>query len=154
MTKTLIIYLSIHHGNTKKIAEEIASALNAELKPLNELETMSFEGYSLIGFGSGIFHGKHHAKLFNIVRDSELKGKDVFVFSTSGTGNSKYNEPLKEMLTEKGAKIAGSFVCKGYDTYGILKWVGGISKGRPNSKDIKKAGEFAKLLLFKNTESI
>lgn len=152
--KTLIIYSSIHHGNTKKIADEITSVLNAELRASSELDVIPLEHYDLIGFGSGIFHGKHHEKLFNIIRNSDLQEKDVFVFATSGTANKKYCEPLKELLAEKKAKIRGSFICKGYDTYGILKWIGGLSRGRPNHNDIKKAREFGESLISENTESI
>lgn len=140
--KRLIIYSSIHHGNTQKIAEAMAEILGAELYKTNELKDISFERYDLIGFGSGIFHGKHHAKLYSIIENANIMGKDVFVFSTSGTGNEKNNRPLIELLKSCGAFIKGSFSCKGYDTYGIFKLIGGIAKGHPNNKDLERARNF------------
>ena len=38
----------------------------------------------------------------------------------------------------------GKFFCKGYDTYGPFKLVGGIAKGHPDEKDLMAAVEFYK----------
>jgi flavodoxin len=145
--KTLIIYSSVHHGNTKKIAEVTAQELSAELLNANDKEPASIEQYELIGFSSGIYYGKFHSKLYEMIEKLDLKGKNVFIFSTSGMGNKKYNESLYKLLTSKGAVVKGSFSCKGYDTYGPFKIIGGISKGHPNEKDLENARKFAKNLL-------
>ena len=145
--KSLIIYCSIHHGNTKKVADVIAETLGADLLRTDEVKETSLEQYDLIGFGSGIFNGKHHAELFQIIEKAHIKDKSAFVFSTSGTGNNKYNKSLIDLLASNGALIKNSFSCKGFDTYGLFKWIGGVSKGHPNSKDIESARDFAKTLL-------
>ena len=44
--KALVIYESVHHGNTKKIAEAIAAVLDAKL------ENVSAAGASLDGFAT------------------------------------------------------------------------------------------------------
>lgn len=149
--RTLIIYSSIHHDNTQKIAQMMAKTLEAELFQANDLSSICFKQYDLIGFGSGIYNGKHHAKLFQIVENASIKGKDVFVFSTSGTGNPKYNNQLIQQLSNEGANVKNSFSCKGFDTYGILKWIGGIAKGHPNSKDLEDAHNFIKKLIAQTT---
>jgi len=59
--KTLIICQSIHHGNTMKVAKVIAEELNADLKKPSEIKLKDLDKYNLIGFGSGIYDGKHHA---------------------------------------------------------------------------------------------
>lgn len=145
--KILIVYSSIHHGNTQKIANIIAETLGAELIQTSEMKGNLIEDYDLIGFGSGIFHRKHHAKLFQVIENANIQGKNVFVFSTSGTGNEKNNKPLIELLSTKGAIIKNSFSCKGYDTYGPFKWIGGIAKGHPDTKDLERAKTFAKTLI-------
>ena len=43
---------------------------------------------------------------------------------------------MKTILEEKHADLIGTFSCKGYDTFGPFKLVGGIGKGRPNEKDL------------------
>ena len=69
--------------------------------------------------------------------------KKAFVFSTSGQGKIEYNKSIEQKLKEKDFKVIGSFACKGYDTFGPFKLIGGISKARPNNSDIQKAKEFA-----------
>ena len=141
--KSAIIYISVHHQNTLKIAAAISDELAADLLQLSSVTSDKLEQYDLIGLGSGIFFGKHHEKLFELINGVNIKDKNVFVFSTSGTGSAKSNSALINALTSRDAKVEKNFSCKGYDTYGIFKWVGGISKGRPNNDDIEKAREFA-----------
>ena len=50
----------------------------------------------MIGFGSGIYHRKHHESLFKLL-DKLLKQKikKAFIFTTNGT-NKDSNKPLRE----------------------------------------------------------
>ncbi len=158
--KTLIIYISIHHKNTERIAKVMAEVLEAPLAKPREIDINSLAEYDLLGFGSGIYFGKHHKSLLKLVdKLPNLKGRKVFVFSTSGVSNvgnfihnirhkvSNFHIPLREKLVKKGLVIVGEFTCKGFDTVGPFKLIGGISKGRPNEKDLEKARKFAKNLL-------
>ena len=45
-------------------------------------------------------------------------------------------------MDKKHSKVIGKFGCKGYDTFGPFKLVGGIAKGHPDEEDIKNAVEF------------
>jgi Flavodoxins len=65
--KTLIIYISIHHGNTEKVAKAMTEVLNAKLVKPYEVDTTTLSRYDLIGFGSGIYFGKHHENLLRFV---------------------------------------------------------------------------------------
>lgn len=142
--KTLIIYESVHHGNTEKIAKAMAEILKAHMVKAKDLNSNSLRDYDLIGFGSGIFYGKMHKNILDLVdKLPEFPDKKVFVFSTSGMGKLNYNNTVKEKLKEKGFNVAGSFSCRGFDTFGPFKLVGGIAKGRPNNKDERKAKDFA-----------
>lgn len=145
--KALIVYHSFHHGNTAKIVKVLADELNAKMVKTEDEETNNWDEYELIGFGSGIYNGKHHKSILHAVEKLPVvKGKKAFVFSTSGVLRN-YNKSLKEMLTTKGFQIVGDFVCKALDTYGPLKLIGGLNKGRPNEEDYQKAREFAQGLL-------
>ena len=46
------------------------------------------------------------------------------------------------ILKEKKTDIIGKFGCKGYDTFGPCKVVGGIAKGHPDAKDLEAAVSF------------
>lgn len=77
-----------------------------------------------------------------------LKGKNVFVFPTSGVGMKFYNNSLIKLLKSKGAINKGSFACKGsfivkeFTNIKIFDIMGRLSQGHPNNKDFSKAERF------------
>jgi flavodoxin len=147
--KTLIICFSYHHKNTAKIALVFASTLNAEIKTPPEVNPNGLSEYDLIGFGSGIYFGKHHKVLLDLAdKLPQVTNKKAFIFSTSGqTGKmSKFHQKLREKLQSKGLNIVDEFNCAGFDTYGLMKIVGGLNKGQPNEDDLKQAEVFAQSL--------
>ena len=160
--RTLIILKSYHHRNTQKIAERIAPILEAkitgpeiidpeDLEVINELNT-----YDLIGFGSGIYMGNHHKDLTNFVKKlPSFFGKQAFIFSTCG-GDEKDTESnhalLRNLLLERKFDILGEFSCKGWDSVGPLRLIGGIHRDRPNEEDFKNAENFARDLRDKHPE--
>lgn len=150
VVKSLIVYTSTEHKNTEKIAHEIASELKADLIEAEKVKIDSLKEYGFIGFGSGIFYGKFHKSILKLIDSiTDVKNKKAFVFSTSGMGKVEYNNSLKEKLSQHGFEVIGSFACKGFDTFGPFKFVGGISKGRPNEEDLKAARKFAAKLAEK-----
>jgi flavodoxin len=149
--KTLIIYVSVHHGNTEKVARVMADVLGADLLPVKQADARMLEPYDLIGFGSGIYFGRHHKSLLNFVeRLPTLRNKKAFIFSTSGLRKIRFvhdfDKSLKERLQRKGVDIIGEFSCRGFDTYRATKLVGGINRGKPDAKDLEQAEDFARAL--------
>ena len=142
MKKCLIIYYSFHHANTEKVAAAMAAASGAKLIRVDEMNAADLAGYELVGFGSGIAYGRHYEKLLKAAEGLDLRGKEAFLFSTSGVGKEKYNAELRGLLEKAGAKVVGSFACKGFDTVGPFKWIGGVSKGHPSDEEIKRAKRF------------
>jgi len=147
--KTLILYFSVHHGNTEKVARAMANVLGADLLPVQQVDADTLERYDLIGFGSGIYFGRHHESLLDLVQKlPAVKDKKAFIFSTSGLRKipffHDFDRPLRERLQHKGFNIAGEFSCRGLDTYRATRLVGGVNKGRPNAEDLKQAEEFAR----------
>jgi|GEM_PF-255526 len=145
--KTLIVYNSIHHGNTEKIARVIGEEFNAEIIKVADLKDFDLHKYDLVGLGSGIYMGKYHSSIMRLVDKFEnVLNKRFFLFSTSGSkekpGNN-FNDFLKKKIAAKGGKIVDVFNCPGFSDYGPLKLFGGMNKGKPNEEDIKNAKEFA-----------
>ena len=69
-----------------------------------------------------------------------------FISFSSGcpfAGNANYKS-IEQILNKKHASVEGKFGCKGYDTFGPFKLVGGIAKGHPDDKDIQYEMEFVK----------
>ena len=143
--KTLIVYTSVHHQNTEKVAKVMAEALEADLISVANAKPEMPANYDLVGFGSGIYFGKHHKTLLQFVEMlPPVTQKQAFVFSTSGDGKINHHAALKEKLVNKGFAVVDEFCCKGWDTVGPLKIFGGINKGRPDENDRAAARAFAR----------
>jgi len=147
--KILIIYISPHHGNTKKVldimAEELKKKHGVKILEVSKADESSIKKSDMVVFGSGIYASKHHVSLLNFVdKLHEHKGKKAVIVSTSGFGLKMFHKSLREKLLEKGFKIIDEFKCKGWNTFGPFKLIGGINKGRPNEKDFEKARKFCK----------
>jgi len=138
----LIIYHSEHHGNTKKIAKAMAEKINADILKAADVNSNKFEEYDIVGFGSGVYNGKLHKELSEILsKIPQQDNKKAFIFSTTGskTYSSMAHERFRPMLEEKSFEIIGEFSCLGFDT-ALTKE--GINKSRPNKQDIKDAEDF------------
>ena len=147
--KILAIIDSTHLGNTMKIAEAMAEAAEMTITTVDEAAKYSFSDFDLVGYGSGIYFGKHSKKLMELVEKQDDRKANVFVFSTSGTGNVKNNSALEELLKSKNKTVLGSFCCKGHDKFAMFKLVGGLNKGRPDDSDFESARQFIMSVLNK-----
>jgi flavodoxin len=148
--KALITYESYHHGNTKKVAEAMAGALNAKLVMAKEADVNSLAEYDLIGFGSGIYKVKFDESLLALIDRLPSMNKNAFLFYTCGLESGdlffKYTKGAVDKLSTKGFRIVGKFSCPGWDTIPAVAWFGGIKKGPPSERDLEKARDFAKEL--------
>ena len=145
----LLVLRSYHHKNTETIAKVFAKVLEAQIKTPQEINPEDLQKYALIGFGSGIYGEKHHQALLDLADKLPLvSNKKAFLFSTSAT---KWDVPtkhstLRKKLQARGYNIVDEFNCKGFNTNSFMKIFGGMNKGRPNAKDLRRAEIFAQNL--------
>ncbi|MEN6563141.1 MAG: flavodoxin, partial [Christensenella sp.] len=66
---------------------------------------------------------------------------------TCGAPAGEFSGPFAELLKRKGVQIAGKWHCRGFDTYGPFKLIGGLAKGRPDKADFESAVAFVEELL-------
>ena len=149
--KSLIILFSYHHNNTEKVANVIAKVLDAQIQTPRQTDPDELQEYDLIGFGSGIYDEKHHRAILELAdKLPQVTDKKAFIFSTSAMMGkdkvAKDHSTLREILQSKGFTIVEEFACKGFNTNSILRYLGGMNKGRPNAEDLKDAEEFAQKL--------
>ncbi len=140
--KTAICYYSRHHGNTLKVLEAMAQEGEIALIDVTTRQTIDLEGCDCIGFASGIYYGKFHDSVINFARQYLPKGKNVFFVCTCGGGVAKKPEELEALAVGRSSTVLGTFRCKGYDTFGPFKLVGGIAKGHPDKQDLENARRF------------
>lgn len=145
--KTLIICDSKHRGNTRKIAEAMAQELGANIVESSKVQAGGLGEYDLVGFGSGIYMGKHDASLLSLADKLPFgNGKKIFIFSSSWTGlgqMEKNHKFLADKLKAKDYDLVGNFSCLGLTTFGPLKWIGGINKNHPDAEEMELARMFA-----------
>jgi len=147
--KSLLVLYSYHHKNTEKIANAIAKVLEAEIKTPQQTNPVELQDYDLVGFGSGIYGEKLHKSILDFAdKLPQVTNKKAFIFSTSALAEKSNNHKiLRKKLQSKGYEIVDEFNCRGFNTNSFLKFFGGMNKGKPNTKDLKHAEEFARNLL-------
>ncbi len=146
--KTLVVCSSTSpHHNTRRIADVLGIALNARIITPEEATADLLGEADRIGFGSGIYWMRFAPALMECVRAlPDMSGRDAFVFATSGMPEPplpRYTKSLARLLEQRGFTVAGTFTCRGVDTWGPFSVVGGVSKGQPGHSDIADARRFA-----------
>ena len=147
--RVLIIYHSEHHQNTEKIARTMAIKIDAEFKEAKDVNTEDINNYDILGFGSGVYNGRLHSKLSEIIEKLPYQNdKKSFIFSTTGSmAYSKLaHDRFRPSLIKKGFKIIGEFSCLGFDTALTRE---GINKDRPGKQDFENAENFIQSILAK-----
>lgn len=149
--RTLILVKSVHHLNTAKVARSIAEVLQADVLAPEDANSEIISAYELFGFASGIYFGRFHSALRHWVDRLRPSGERrlAFIFSTAGLPSLQrfWHRPLKKQLSRRGFDVIGEFCCRGYDTVGPLRFVGGLNRGHPDETDLAKAAAFARKLL-------
>ena len=140
--KTAICYYSRHHGNTLKVLQAMAEEGDVDLIDVTTRQAVQLEGYDCVGFASGVYFGKFHEGVTAFARQYLPLGKPVFFACTYGAAKGNGFKKLTSIAGEKGCPVLGTFGCRGYDTFGPWKLVGGIAKGHPNARDLDKARAF------------
>lgn len=141
MSKILLIYASIHHGNTKKLVDALASKFEIETVDATKTSEMNISDYDVIGFASGVYGFNLHQSIINFANNNMPEQRKVFIISTSAM-NKDFSASLVSILEAKKCEIIGKYSCHGYNTFGPFKLVGGTSKGHPNDDDINAAIKF------------
>ena len=137
-----IVYASVHHGNTEKLVKRIAEECQVDLIDAIKQMNVDLNDYDIIGFASGIYYSKFHKSILKFIEKNLADNKKVFLICTYG-GSANFKS-IEQILNKKHASVVGKFGCKGYDTFGPFKLVGGIAKGHPNEEDMKNAVDFVK----------
>lgn len=147
-----IAYYSQHHGNTKKLLDAIKGLADVKLINVVECKKSDLSGYDIIGFASGTYFGKFSKAVVEFAKNNLPNGKPVFLINTYGV-KGNYTKEMERIIWEKSCQLLGIYGCRGFDTFGPLKLVGGIAKGHPDESDIKGAIEFF-MEIIKNEERV
>lgn len=140
--KTVIVYASTHHGNTKKLLEAIAERNDVDLVDVIANARYDLSSYDRIGIASGIAFGKYYPQMLKFLEGNLPEGKDVFYIHTAGDPRESHADSAKSISAGRNCRSLGVYYCKGFDTFGPFKLIGGINKHHPDEDEIKQAVQF------------
>ena len=140
--KTVIVYYSQHHGNTKKLLDAIAATENVTLIDVTAQPTADLSSYDRIGFASGIYYSSFAKQIVTFASEHLPENNNVFYIYTHGAPKGDFLKAMREIADKKHCKELGEYRCQGYDTFGPFKLVGGIAKGHPTEEEITAVVEW------------
>ncbi len=146
--KVAIAYYSQHHGNTKKLLDAIKELGDVELINVVECKEANLSDYDVIGFASGTYFGRYSRAVVEFARNNLPSKKRVFLINTYGARRARMKE-LERIFADKSCQLLGIYGCRGFDTFGPFRLVGGIAKGHPDERDVNGAVEFFKNIVEK-----
>lgn len=124
-------------GNTEKVANAIASALNVTAEPIDVSTAPMSEPVDLLFIGDGVYFNKP-SKITEayVGRLTPALVKNVSVFATYGGSNS-IGESIKALLQKQGLHVVGEpYICKG-KAWGVL------NRSHPNEAELSAARHYA-----------
>ena len=140
--KIAIAYASTHHGNTKRLVDAIAKANQVVLIDVTRTPETNLSSYELIGFASGVAFGKYYPQLLDFVRNNLPEHKKFFAMHTAGRPDPDQAKALLALAGARHGTCLGVYKCKGFDTYGPFKMIGGINKHHPSEEEVEGALAF------------
>lgn len=108
----------------------------------------NLQEYETVGFASGIDFGKFYREIEAFAKDNLPEKKKVFFLYTCAMERKGFTDSMKEIALEKEDTILGEYGCKGYNTYGPWKVVGGMNKKHPTEAEILSAVEFFEKIIM------
>lgn len=147
MKRTVIVYASVHHHNTRRVVAHAAEALGLEAVDIVANPDLDLRDVDTVVLASGIYFNALHKSLRAFMERAPLSGKRVALVYTCGLEYRDFAAPVARVLARMGANYLGCSHCRGYDTFGPLKALGGIAKGHPDAADVQRVTRELAVLL-------
>ncbi len=144
--KSLIIFSSRHHENTQKLVNAIARKYPVDLVDADVSCHIPLEEYDLIGFASGIDFGKFYPSVTDIA-SALPAGKRVYALFICAKDNGKYGSEIQEIAVQRDCCYLGQFGCRGFNTYGPWKLIGGMNRQNPSPDELDAGVAFYEKVL-------
>lgn len=139
MKKAVIVYASTHHGNTRKLVDAISAEYPIVLIDATEQTQADLNQYDLIGFASGVDFGRFYEPVERFLKENLPEKKQVFFLYTCAMVQKGFTKSMRQEAEKKNAALLGEYGCRGFNTYGPWKLVGGMNKGHPTVEEASGA---------------
>ena len=125
LMRTIILYASRHHGNTKKLVDAIVEAHpeidTLDVKALGKNEYPNLHEYHLIGVATGIYYSEIDKDMARVLTNVLQPQDKVFGLMTYGGKNKWYGKDIDGICRMRQAIFMGVYGCPGFDTWGPFK---------------------------------
>ena len=128
-----VVYFS-RSGNTKKVADAIASELKVTAKDVKTTGTVP--GDAFIFLGTGCYGGTLPKELELFLKINKFQNRKIALFTTSGFGSAAERNLIEKQLKDRGAVITHNYKC-----YGRFM---GMKKEHPTAEELDNARFFAR----------
>lgn len=142
--KPLVIY-STRSGNTRKVAEAIASELNCPcLQITSDSQSVNINDNDIVFIGTGIYKGQPHQDLLSYLQTISPNGKTQFaLFMTcfgwgKGIADKNVIDTLQGALQAKGQRMLDN----PYSCFG--GGLGFVKRGHPDAHELDAAKKWAR----------
>lgn len=125
-------------GNTKKLAEAVATAVGVSAKPVSEPLT---EDVDILFLGSSVYAYGVDDAVKTFINGISVKVGKVVNISTAAVIKSTYKQVAKLLAAKNIPFASEEFSCRSSFTV--------LHKGRPDENDCRQAAEFAKRIVAK-----
>lgn len=132
MEKIAVIYAT-KTKHSKKLAEEIGTALKVEAKNITENPILA--DIDLLFIVGGIYGGVSMPELLEYIEKMKAPALKRAVLLTSCASGKQRQDKVRSILEDRGIEVLDEFVCKGAFLFVSIK--------HPNAKDLKDAADFA-----------
>ena len=120
------------NGGTKRLAEAVAGAVNAEALTV---DTPLEDRVDVLFLGASVYAGKPSPEVTRFINANAKRIGTIVVFGSACTSKSTYTA-IKAAAADCGVSTQEMFFqCKGEFMF--------LNKGRPNAKDCADVAEFA-----------
>lgn len=113
--RTIILYASRHHGNTKKLVDAIVEAHpeidTLDVKALGKNEYPDLHEYHLIGVATGIYYSEIDKDMARVLTNVLQPQDKVFGLMTYGGKNKWYGKDIDGICRMKQAIFMGVYGC-------------------------------------------
>jgi len=152
--KAIILYAS-KSGNTKKLADQMATQIGCEAVKITSTSTsatLNLEEYDLIFLGTGLYAGTPNEDIVKFLNGLNLKNPKQFALFITWGGAPRSDKmalgKLRAILEGKGQKVLAEHFAAYGGWKGIL-----MKRGHPKPDEIAAAGEWAKGIMVKMEKS-
>ncbi len=142
--KPVVVY-STRSGNTRKVAEAIASELNCPcLRITSDSSAVNINNYDIVFIGTGIYKGQPHHDLLSYLQTMRLNSKKQFALIMTCFGWGRNIAEKNVIDTIEGALDANGqrMLNNHYTCFG--GGLGFVKRGHPDAEELDEAKKWAR----------